>query len=348
MKQATSERTPNLSIVMPVFNHPRELEVMVDSILSNTYGDWELLAVDDGSQSDTIEMLEQYASHDSRVRFVRRNRNPKGAQTCRNIGLDLARGEYVVFFDSDDYVASYCLGRRVEELNAHPEYDFMVFPNGVFVNNCFNEHYGEKQFGYHVYRDDVAAFCSRTLPFVVWNNIYRTKALRSHHLQWDEALKSLQDSDFNLQTLLQGLRYGYAFVPPDYGYRIDGNDNSISKQIVTPAHWESHLYVTEKWYRMIRERYGNKYNLRLYLGVLFLYNLVCMKEIQYDMELGMGEVVCRHVWIHGFFFKLRVLFRHILNHFVPRDISRKIVLVDYLMWWRRNEHRIMSRVASSA
>ena len=106
----------SLSIIMPVFNHHDEVATMIDSILANDFQSWELLAVDDGSEADTLQLLERYAEADSRIKVVRRDRQPKGAQTCRNIGLEMACGEFVIIFDSDDYIAPYCLRQRVEML----------------------------------------------------------------------------------------------------------------------------------------------------------------------------------------------------------------------------------------
>ena len=95
----------SLSIIMTVFNHRDEVRTMIASILANDFNAWELLAVDDGSGEDTLQLLESYAAVDSRIRVVRRSRQPKGAQTCRIIGLEMARGEFVIVFDSDDYIA---------------------------------------------------------------------------------------------------------------------------------------------------------------------------------------------------------------------------------------------------
>ena len=127
----------SLSIIMPVFNHRDEVRTMIDSILANDFNAWELLAVDDGSGEDTLQMLESYAAADNRIRVVRRSRQPKGAQTCRNIGLEMARGEFVIVFDSDDYIAPYCLRQRVKMLQKRPDLDFLVFPSGVFVDERF-------------------------------------------------------------------------------------------------------------------------------------------------------------------------------------------------------------------
>ena len=102
---------------------------MIDSIKCNTYDNWELLAIDDGSEESTISLLQRYAQEDSRIRLICRSRLPKGAPTCRNIGIDEAQGKYLVFFDSDDYITPDCLGQRVQSIEAHPELDFMVFPS---------------------------------------------------------------------------------------------------------------------------------------------------------------------------------------------------------------------------
>ena len=121
-----------LSIVMPVFNHPEELRTMLDSILQNTFQDWELWAVDDGSQQETLSVLDGYAGRDERIHFIRRERLPKGAQTCRNIGLEQAKGEYIIFFDSDDYITPNCFAQRVSEMDNHPEHK--CYSENLFLN----------------------------------------------------------------------------------------------------------------------------------------------------------------------------------------------------------------------
>ena len=184
----------SLSIIMPVFNHRDEVRTMIDSILANDFNAWELLAVDDGSGEDTLQLLESYAAADSRIRVVRRSRQPKGAQTCRNIGLEMVCGEFVIVFDSDDYIAPYCLRQRVEMLQKRTDLDFLVFPSGVYVDERFLTEPHPYAFGFRVAEDDVALFASRRLPFIVWNNIYRTESLRRHNLTWDVNLLSLHIS----------------------------------------------------------------------------------------------------------------------------------------------------------
>ena len=271
-------KSPRLSIVMPVFNHREQVRVMIDSIIANTYDDWELLAVDDGSEDDTLQLLADYERKDQRVRLIKRQRMPKGAPTCRNIGMGEARGEYIVFFDSDDYVAPYCLAGRVVAMDKREDLDFMVFPSGVYRDNTgLQTGPNPYAYGYPGLGDEAANFAHRFLPFIVWNNIYRTASLRYYKIRWDEQLLSLQDADFNVATIIARLKFDYALntikVKPDYGYRI-GTSESVSKGISSERQFESHVYATRKMYEMIRSAYGNKYDGALFSGVLLLYNRV--------------------------------------------------------------------------
>lgn len=334
---------PKLSIVMPVFNHPRLVRVMVDSIRANDFRDWELLAVDDGSDEDTLRLLRDYASEDARVLLVRRDIRPKGAQTCRNMGLRMARGEFVVFFDSDDCVTKNCLRVRVKGLAARKDLDFLVFPSGVVQDGEFSATERQFMYGFPIYADDVAKFCCRQLPFVVWNNIYRTESLREKHLSWDEKLRSLQDADFNLQALLAGLRYGYAREAPDYGYRIDAGAGSVSRKIMSAEHRQSHAYAIEKFYRSVQQNFGHRYDRHLYRGVLHLYNHLFTDGVDEAFAKQMAQVVCRYDAVRGCVFRLQIVLTCALERMLPRKMARQLPMVCFLIAQR---WRIRRKVAA--
>jgi teichuronic acid biosynthesis glycosyltransferase TuaG len=91
---------PRVSVVMPAYNAGRYLAESVESVRAQTFPDWELLVVDDGSADDTGEVARRFAGRDARVRCVRR---PNGGQAAaRNTGLREAKGELVAFLDADD------------------------------------------------------------------------------------------------------------------------------------------------------------------------------------------------------------------------------------------------------
>lgn len=93
---------PNISIIVPVYNVEKYLNRCVDSILAQTYTDFELLLIDDGSTDDSGTICDEYAAKDSRIRVFHKPNG--GASSARNMGLDYAKGEWIAFADADDYV----------------------------------------------------------------------------------------------------------------------------------------------------------------------------------------------------------------------------------------------------
>lgn len=93
---------PKISIIVPIYNVEKYLEKCIKSILNQTFKDFELILVDDGSPDKCGEICEKYKALDSRVRVV--HKSNAGLSAARNTGLDLAKGDFVAFVDSDDYV----------------------------------------------------------------------------------------------------------------------------------------------------------------------------------------------------------------------------------------------------
>ena len=110
---------PKVTAFIPVYNRERYAASAVDSILAQTYGDFELLVVDDGSTDRSVEILQSYT--DSRMRVVQNDGN-RGIPYTRNRGLELARGEYLLILDSDDWSFPDRMAKQVAFLDAHPDY----------------------------------------------------------------------------------------------------------------------------------------------------------------------------------------------------------------------------------
>lgn len=332
-----------LTIVMPFFNQEELVATMIDSIVANDYQDWELLAIDDGSEPAVHESLSRRYEQDERIRFIKREREPKGAQTCRNIGLEMAKGEYVAFFDSDDYAAPHCLRSRVEQIDKRQDVDFMVFRSGTAQQQgeetLFDDKPTDLTFGYPIYDDDIQAFCTRSLPFVVWNNIYRRSSLMQHGIVWDTRLLSLQDSMFNLQCLLGGMKYAYSPTPPDYGYRL-ATPGSVSKKLKSKAHLDSHVYITERFYTLVQQHHGHRYDHALYRGALQVMLQVARSGNLYkDYNLEMASVARRHSKSWGTLFVLQVRMFHLLCTFLPHALARQLTFMGYILWSKKEERR---------
>ena len=103
-----NENKPFFSVIVPVYNVEKYLHRCVDSILAQSYSDFEVLLVDDGSMDKSGTICDDYALKDNRIRVF--HQANAGVSAARNKGIDEAKGEYVVFVDSDDYL-------KLEKLN---------------------------------------------------------------------------------------------------------------------------------------------------------------------------------------------------------------------------------------
>ena len=98
-----------ISVITPVFNSATTIGATIESVMAQTYSNWEHICVDDGSTDDTISVIKAYCERDSRINLLVRETEPKGGSSCRNIGATAASGEFLIFLDGDDELLPHCL-----------------------------------------------------------------------------------------------------------------------------------------------------------------------------------------------------------------------------------------------
>ena len=236
-----------VSIVIPMFNSYPLIIEMIKCIIRQTHSNWELIIVDDVSTDGTYNKVNKYISGEKRIKLLQRNRLPKGAQTCRNIGFDNSTGKYVVFFDADDLISDNCINQRLQFMESNSLLDFAVFPAQTFSNdnNCLLYHQKNPSYGKDYVYDVLPYFLKTEYKFTVWTNIYRKESLLN--IKWDERVAVLQDFDFIIQTLLAGKVFDYSKNSKvDYFYRISINENSTSSNFVSYPKNKSTIYLFGK------------------------------------------------------------------------------------------------------
>lgn len=95
---------PKISIIVPVYNVEKYLRKCIDSILNQTFKDFELILIDDGSTDESGKICDEYNLKDNRIKVIHKENG--GLSSARNAGLDIAQGEYIGFVDSDDWIES--------------------------------------------------------------------------------------------------------------------------------------------------------------------------------------------------------------------------------------------------
>ena len=149
---------PLLSIIVPIYNVEKYLRRCIDSILEQTFCNYELILVDDGSPDHCGEIIDEYAKKDSRVVPVHQNNG--GVGSARNSGLNIAKGEYLTFVDPDDYISACTYDTMIDKMTIN-NLDICIC---LFsYDNIYDLTHNYKQFGqfllFYFYQFEIQKVC---------------------------------------------------------------------------------------------------------------------------------------------------------------------------------------------
>ena len=201
-----------VSIIIPVYNTGKYLGECLDSVLKQTYSDIEVICVDDASTDNALLILEKYAAQDNRLQIIRKKVN-EGPSSARNTGFSMAKGKYLYFLDSDDYIEL----NAVEELYKYAEIfltDCIYFNSRVISEaETFgvgpNLKYGLRDANKKVF-DGVTLFKllnkNRVYDSVVWRQFWRRNYLVENKLEFMEEMRTSEDVPFSIKAMLGSQR----------------------------------------------------------------------------------------------------------------------------------------------
>ena len=240
-----------VSIITPLYNRVDLVGETIRSVIAQTYLHWEMIVVDDGSTDGAYEYVQEIAQQELRINAFRRDRTPKGGSTCRNIGLERAEGEYVVFLDSDDLLAPHCLQQRVQLFQQYPEHDFLVFPTRSFKQQ---PDYDSEKFDRIFYQDYLTSFLLQS-HWLIMEPIWKKSSLKVLG-GFDEQLTCMQDGDLHRRAIIQGLKFEF-FKENRYldNYFRKGNAHPRISNSKSLENNESKVYAYQKLVRLLRQ-YG--------------------------------------------------------------------------------------------
>jgi glycosyltransferase involved in cell wall biosynthesis len=251
---------PLISILTPVYNRAKLIGETADSIFNQNYQNWEWVIVDDGSTDGSWDVLQRIADRDKRVRVFQRHREPKGACTCRNIAADKSLGEYLLFLDSDDLLAPFCLQQRVWATQEAPNHDFIIFPMLLFRKQL-----DDMMLLWNIDKeeDDLLrvltgdAICQTSGP------LWRRNAFFEIGM-WNEELMLWQDVELHIRSFLYPVTYQKRMdLQPDVYLRI--SDDSLSR---VGYHAPQKLMSRVKVYKYAVEEIASKNKLQQYMAGL--------------------------------------------------------------------------------
>lgn len=163
---------PKISIIVPVYNVELFLPRCIDSILNQSFVDFELLLIDDGSKDKSGEICDEYADKDDRIRVFHKENG--GVSSARNVGLDNARGEWLSFIDGDDEITEGYFNIRQE----HNGIDVIIKPYCV-VNAEGHVNYHNNELNILAEREEIFRYYVRQRNNALWDKIIKRKTVRT-------------------------------------------------------------------------------------------------------------------------------------------------------------------------
>lgn len=165
-----------ISMIVPVYQVEKYIAQCIESVLNQTFCDFELILVDDGSKDDSGKICDSYATKDNRVTVI--HTENKGAASARNTGLDHSQGKYIMFLDGDDYLSEQMIEKMYRDITAH-QCDISVcdFLNLTEDGNNFVVHTKDEIVDGRTVLEVRKNERNHGLWTVVWNKIYRREVL---------------------------------------------------------------------------------------------------------------------------------------------------------------------------
>lgn len=319
-----------VSIIIPMFNSGQFVLDMIDSIINQTYLNWELIIVDDISNDGTFESVKSYVANEDKIQLIQRSKQPKGAQSCRNIGFEQSSGKYIIFFDADDLIYEKCLEQRVRFMECNPNLDFAIFP--AHTISCSEDigGFGPKRiYAKQPTTDDLGSLIKGEVPFAVWTNIYLRKSILD--IKWDENIKIFQDLYFNFLAITEKLRFDYCEGAEfDYFYRINSSDGAITANFIQSEKTVSTIYLLNSILDKLKTR--KDYPSRK--KQLFVFCLVYFERLLFggkteDLKSYMSFVKQHYASKSRFLYIVLFFIQHINNIKVQKLIFSSLMIVFF-------------------
>ncbi len=292
-----------VSIVIPIYNRAHLIGETLDSIMAQDYVNWECIIVDDGSTDNTYQVLETYKQKDSRFQVYHRPEDrPKGANACRNYGWELAKGEYLKFFDSDDIMCKDFIEKQVECLDKTPDIDFCAaywelwYADGSRMKN--------KPYTDIDYRENpVKSYLLESHIFPTPSPLWRSKFLENVE-RFNEDLHRGQEADFHFNIMFRSPKY--EFVEGFLFWVRVGHESIKTNASSVLSHTSVFKYFTNVMNKLLSSDNPDKERLLQYtffrMGTAF-YNMVVKSDKQDRLKLlkehyGVLKTLSEHPFVN--------------------------------------------------
>lgn len=321
---------PLISVIIPVYNSESTIRKCLESLNRQTYTNYEILIVDDGSTDNSLDICKEVCHHSNNVHIFHKENG--GSASARNLGLEKAKGEWITFVDSDDWVYPDYLNNYVLCVNNNVDLIVQGFKSNkpLFLgqelpeDGYFSNFEGNILDGIPILqKDDTFGF--------LWIKLFNTTIIRKYALRFNENFNLLEDEEFILRYLTHCKRLkatddiGYFYNVPDWLNKYPTKNNSFE---LYQSMYESALRIYKHSFNDVTAHYLN-----MFTDTLFEILLKSPEKYNRQQVLEYRKVAFKHLfksrlnfltqlfiyidmtgYVSGIFIQFYTLIKRILNH----------------------------------
>lgn len=237
---------PKISIIVPTYNQAEYLDECLQSVLDQTYTDWECIIVDDGSTDDTEKLIEHWLLKDERFKYSKKTNG--GVSSARNLGIQKATAEWILPLDGDDKIAPQYLELASKEFYKNPD---LIYCKAAFFGNTTGD-FKLEDFSFDILLLNNLFFCTSFFKKEAWlkTNGYDEKLVHGFE-DWDFWIELLKNSD---KEVIRLDYLGFYYRRKDTSRDADINKNLQQKE-------DAFSYILFKHHKEYVKTYGTYFNL---------------------------------------------------------------------------------------
>lgn len=251
------QKTPLVSVIIPVYNTGESALSLLDDIENNTYKNIEIILIDDGSSDDSVKILKKYISEHKGLKIkliTQKNSGPSGA---RNSGIKISHGEYIIFIDSDDNIKKDHIKNLVNAI-CDPNTDLAICGIKIhYLESNSNSIDGIRSIKKQGKNETRANFILRLLLsdgrfYVSTNKIYRREIIQQNQLKFDEKMNFAEDLKFNLYYVIYASGDIKFIQKATYVYKFGTETSTVKKSSLIKTNWQKSFNDLKDFVRIMR------------------------------------------------------------------------------------------------
>ena len=253
---------PKISVIIPVYNAEKYLAKSIESVLNQSLKDIEVICIDDGSTDKSLEILENYADKDKRIKIFRQKQS--GPANARNLGIDNSSSDIITFLDADDWMYSENSYEKIYNEMKADNLDLLAYNHYEYNNELaallpdalrkYIFEYDDEDYNKVLLKDDFSKYVFKFSPFP-WDKFYKKNLLIDNNIKFPLNLPAGEDSAFALYVMLYAEKIKFSKVK-HIVYRTDLNTSLTNAKIHECLDYP--VNVAKSIYNFLNER--NLYN----------------------------------------------------------------------------------------